>query len=883
MCYFEDCEDRYWPREDNTPDCPYEDCDNSTDTGNTNPGGTGSTNPGNSGNTGTSGGQSQSGNCPCDCDNSTDTGNTKPGGSGNTGTSGGQNQGGNCPCNCDNRTDTGNTKPGGSHICICNCDDCADGTCGTTRYYKPGESFCLYNASHSDYYAWSTEPSIIFVGTDGKAVAIREGSAYICIRSRSNPAFRHCIRVVATNTPPTGGNTQPGGNGSAVTGIEISGDSYGYVSDRLTMSCTVSPATATNKTVYWTSCNSSVASINSRGVLRCLNPGKTCVTATTADGGFTDSLYVTVYAKCERVTIETGADTMTVGTTQRIWAMACPLNTRQKIGYVSSDSSIASVSANGIVTAHAPGTARIVAYHDDNAAIYDTLDVVVTPSVTGISISGPSYGLTGGTVSMSYQARPSGAVIKNVQWRSQYPSIASVDTNGTVTCHKIGQTCIYVTTQDGRYTNQKTLTVYDPCTEVTTNLQRTAMIAGTTQTLNAAALPRTAMQRLSYFSSNSDVVSVSQYGILTAQALGSADITVTSVTNPDIRTSVTVTVYENPLSNIPANIENGKFRLENAHLKEWVCAASEFMSLHLAADTTNYQDTFDFKEIDGYYTISLTTSSGTFYIGEQFMPISSIPTHMVIMDEIVCPQCEFPYHFQWEIFKTDSGYSIRNAESQYFLCGTGGELRTANLDAILDSPAVYPCTWNIADPASNELYMVHSINQKEDPGNTWIYNYGCAVCAGLNVSSYYNNNNKVEISNDFWADGALFYKMPYMRITKIFQNTSGLSLSDVKVKEMFYNKIREEIDNDCPPLIHFIAPGKIDSNGVFEKQHWVTGYKYINNAKDSDSIFVLDPAGQDREAEAPRHSLSTAYSVYNDPTMTIFELYLTDRKPEPNN
>ena len=46
MCYFEDCEDRYWPREDNTPDCPYEDCDNSTDTGNTNPGGTGTTNPG---------------------------------------------------------------------------------------------------------------------------------------------------------------------------------------------------------------------------------------------------------------------------------------------------------------------------------------------------------------------------------------------------------------------------------------------------------------------------------------------------------------------------------------------------------------------------------------------------------------------------------------------------------------------------------------------------------------------------------------------------------------------------------------------------------------------------------------------------------------------
>ena len=134
MCYFEDCEDRYWSPEDNTPDCP------------------------------------------CDCDNSTDTGNTNPGG-------------------------TGTTNPGGGHICICNCDDCADGTCGTTRYYKPGESFCLYNASHSDLYAWSTNPSNIKVNPDG-TVQVIQSSAYICIRSRSNPAFRRCIRVVATNTPP---------------------------------------------------------------------------------------------------------------------------------------------------------------------------------------------------------------------------------------------------------------------------------------------------------------------------------------------------------------------------------------------------------------------------------------------------------------------------------------------------------------------------------------------------------------------------------------------------------------------------------------------------------------------------------------------------------
>ena len=304
------------------------------------------------------------------------------------------------------------------------------------------------------------------------------------------------------------------------------------------------------------------------------------------------------------------------------------------------------------------------------------------------------------------------------------------------------------------------------------------------------------------------------------------------------------------------------------------------MSLHLAADTTNYQDTFDFKEIDGYYTISLTTSSGTFYIGEQFMPISSIPTHMVIMDEIVCPQCEFPYYFQWEIFKTDSGYSIRNAESQYFLCGTGGELRTANLDAILDSPAAYPCTWNIADPASNELYMVHSINQKEDPENEWIYNYGCAVCAGLNVFSYYNNNIRCEIEENYWNNtGALFGNMPHFKIIGYYNLEN---FSEPSTQEQFYKKIREEIDNDHPPWIHFVSPYRWKDD-YFEFQHWVTPYKYVNNAENSDSIFVLDPAGITGEKEGKRHSLSTAYAVYENITMAIYRLALTDRKPEASN
>ena len=178
------------------------------------------------------------------------------------------------------------------------------------------------------------------------------------------------------------------------------------------MSHTVYPANATNKAVYWASSNSSVARFNSDSVLRCREPGKTIAQVTTIDGNHKACQSVTVYTKCEKVTIEAASDTMVVGITQRIWAVACPSNTYQKIGYISANSEIATVNANGLITARKPGKVRIIAYHDDNAAIYDTLDLVVTPSVTGISILGASFGIVGKTVSMSYQARPSGAVIK---------------------------------------------------------------------------------------------------------------------------------------------------------------------------------------------------------------------------------------------------------------------------------------------------------------------------------------------------------------------------------------------------------------------------------------------------------------------------------------
>ncbi len=61
------------------------------------------------------------------------------------------------------------------------------------------------------------------------------------------------------------------------------------------VSATVYPSSAKNKTVYWTSSNPNVASVNYyTGLIRANNAGRTVITATTADGGYTARCTLTV-------------------------------------------------------------------------------------------------------------------------------------------------------------------------------------------------------------------------------------------------------------------------------------------------------------------------------------------------------------------------------------------------------------------------------------------------------------------------------------------------------------------------------------------------------------------------------------------------------------
>ena len=92
------------------------------------------------------------------------------------------------------------------------------------------------------------------------------------------------------------GNSNP--EPTPVSGISVGGcpsEAVG-IGSSVSLQANVEPSEAGNQAVAWTSSNPSVASVNSEGVVTTLSEGQTTITATTAQGSFTDQCSLSVSA-----------------------------------------------------------------------------------------------------------------------------------------------------------------------------------------------------------------------------------------------------------------------------------------------------------------------------------------------------------------------------------------------------------------------------------------------------------------------------------------------------------------------------------------------------------------------------------------------------------
>ncbi|MFW6369688.1 MAG: Ig-like domain-containing protein [Bacteroidota bacterium] len=157
-------------------------------------------------------------------------------------------------------------------------------------------------------------------------------------------------------------------------------------------------------------------------------------------------------------------------------------------------------------------------------------------AVTGVSIdqTGPVSVTEGSTTTLSATVSPGDALDQSISWSSGDEAIATVNSSGTVTGVAVGSATITVTTNDGGYTDNITVDVTEvPDVPVTgVSIDQTGPIAlteGNTTTLSATVSPSDATdQGVSWSSSDDAIATVTSNGTVTAEAEGSATITVTT-------------------------------------------------------------------------------------------------------------------------------------------------------------------------------------------------------------------------------------------------------------------------------------------------------------------------------------------------------------------
>ncbi|MDD3904648.1 MAG: Ig-like domain-containing protein, partial [Sphaerochaeta sp.] len=167
--------------------------------------------------------------------------------------------------------------------------------------------------------------------------------------------------------------------------------------------------------------------------------------------------------KVTSVTITQNDQAIILGNTLQLTATVAPSDaTNKDVIWSSSDTSVATVSASGLVSTVATGSATITATTEDQNKT-DTVIITVNPvpiAVTGVTIDQNDQAIfVGSTLQLSATIAPSNATNTNVTWSSSNTSAATVSTTGLVSAVAAGSATITVTTEDQSKTDTVVITV----------------------------------------------------------------------------------------------------------------------------------------------------------------------------------------------------------------------------------------------------------------------------------------------------------------------------------------------------------------------------------------------------------------------------------------
>ena len=306
------------------------------------------------------------------------------------------------------------------------------------------------NAANTNVTFTSSDTSVATVDENGLVTAVGIGEATITVTTEDGQKTNTCLVFV---------------DYADVTGVSISGnDSTTYrPGQTVDLDATVAPENA-NDEVTWSSSDESIATVDENGVVTFIKEGSVTITATSVQN---TNKSASVTLSCQAVHVQSvsfdgSAKTVTEGETVQLSWTVNPTDAQDSsVTFISSDESVATVDANGLVTTLGPGTATITIKTNDGNKT-DTYVITVKEAViTVFDIERPGAGdiYVNETVQLDVYIEPTNVPGISYDWSSDNEAVATVDENGLVTAKGPGEVTILCVTSDGKHSATIDLTI----------------------------------------------------------------------------------------------------------------------------------------------------------------------------------------------------------------------------------------------------------------------------------------------------------------------------------------------------------------------------------------------------------------------------------------
>lgn len=254
-----------------------------------------------------------------------------------------------------------------------------------------------------------------------------------------------------------------------VSGLSISPKeiSLTELGQREQLSAVIEPISATDKTIKWISSSPNICHVSNTGQITALSYGFAVITAITNDGGFEDYCLVNVIKPVKSIVLSQETATLDCGSSLHLEAIINPEDaTNKTLRWHTSNSDVATVDSNGIVTAVNQGNAVIMVETSDGSNLQASCLVSVIQPVSDIVLEYSSITLeVGDEKYIDTYVLPDDATNKNISWQSVNPEIAAVS-DGTVRAISEGETLIIVSAMDNSGINKTCSVLVDKSTGV---------------------------------------------------------------------------------------------------------------------------------------------------------------------------------------------------------------------------------------------------------------------------------------------------------------------------------------------------------------------------------------------------------------------------------